>query len=26
MCSGRVDPAFIVRALNRGADGVLVGG
>ena len=26
MCSGRVDPAFIIRALNQGADGVLVGG
>lgn len=26
MCSGRVDPTFIVRALARGADGVLVAG
>lgn len=26
MCSGRVDPAFIVRAFEMGADGVLVGG
>ena len=26
MCSGRVDPAFIIKALNQGADGVLVGG
>lgn len=26
MCSGRVDPAFIVRAFSRGADGVFVGG
>ena len=26
MCSGRVDPAFIIRALNQGADAVLVGG
>ena len=26
MCSGRVDPAFIVRALSQGADAVLVGG
>jgi F420-non-reducing hydrogenase iron-sulfur subunit len=26
MCSGRVDPQFIVDALARGADGVLVGG
>ncbi len=26
MCSGRVDPQFIVEALARGADGVLIGG
>jgi len=26
MCSGRVDPAFILTALKRGADGVLVVG
>ena len=26
MCSGRVDPAFIIRAFEMGADGVLVGG
>ena len=26
MCSGRVDPQFILEALARGADGVLVGG
>ena len=26
MCSGRVDPLFIVRALKEGADGVLVSG
>ncbi|MBI2917742.1 MAG: hydrogenase iron-sulfur subunit [Chloroflexi bacterium] len=26
MCSGRVDPAFILRAFSKGADGVLVGG
>ena len=26
MCSGRVDPQFIVDALARGADGVLIGG
>jgi len=26
MCSGRVDPAFMIRALSQGADGVLVGG
>jgi len=24
MCSGRVDPAFIVKALKDGADGVLI--
>ncbi len=26
MCSGRVDPQFILEALVRGADGVLIGG
>ncbi|MCW3985438.1 MAG: hydrogenase iron-sulfur subunit [Candidatus Bathyarchaeota archaeon] len=26
MCSGRVDPAFILEAFNDGADGVLVAG
>jgi F420-non-reducing hydrogenase iron-sulfur subunit len=26
MCSGRVDPQFIVEALAKGADGVLIGG
>lgn len=26
MCSGRVDPQFIMEALARGADGVLIGG
>ncbi len=26
MCSGRVDPAFVLRALARGADGVLIAG
>ncbi|MGD8566307.1 MAG: hydrogenase iron-sulfur subunit, partial [Candidatus Bathyarchaeota archaeon] len=26
MCSGRVDPVFILEALKRGADGVLVAG
>lgn len=26
MCSGRVDPAFVLRALQDGADGVLVAG
>lgn len=26
MCSGRIDPQFILEALARGADGVLVGG
>jgi len=26
MCSGRVDPQFIVDALSKGADGVLIGG
>jgi F420-non-reducing hydrogenase iron-sulfur subunit len=26
MCSGRVDPLFIVSALKEGADGVLVAG
>jgi F420-non-reducing hydrogenase iron-sulfur subunit len=26
MCSGRVDPAFILRAFSKGMDGVFVGG
>jgi len=26
MCSGRVDPQFILAAFRRGADGVLIGG
>ncbi len=26
MCSGRVDPQFILQAFARGADGVLIGG
>ena len=26
MCSGRVDPSFVVKALNDGADGVLIAG
>ena len=26
MCSGRVDPTFIMKAFNEGADGVLVAG
>ena len=26
MCSGRVDPEFIIRALKEGCDGVLVSG
>ena len=26
MCSGRVDPLFIVQALKEGADGILVAG
>jgi len=26
MCSGRVDPAFVLKALARGADGVMVAG
>jgi Fe-S oxidoreductase/coenzyme F420-reducing hydrogenase delta subunit len=26
MCTGRVDPAFIIRAFEMGADGILVGG
>ena len=26
MCSGRVDPQFVVAALTRGADAVLIGG
>ena len=26
MCSGRVDPEFIIEAFKKGADGVLIGG
>jgi len=26
MCSGRVDPAFVIKALADGADGVLIAG
>jgi F420-non-reducing hydrogenase iron-sulfur subunit len=26
MCSGRVDPQFVLEALAKGADGVLIGG
>jgi len=26
MCSGRIDPTFVLKALNDGADGVLIGG
>ena len=26
MCSGRVDPAFVIQAFKDGWDGVLVGG
>lgn len=26
MCSGRVDPQFVLQALAQGADGVLIGG
>ncbi|TFF97488.1 MAG: hydrogenase iron-sulfur subunit, partial [Promethearchaeota archaeon] len=26
MCSGRVDPSFILKAINDGADGVLITG
>lgn len=26
MCSGRVDPLFIIKALKEGSDGVLVAG
>ena len=26
MCSGRVDPTFILKAFTRGADGVFIGG
>ncbi|MFQ6083227.1 MAG: hydrogenase iron-sulfur subunit [Candidatus Aminicenantia bacterium] len=26
MCSGRVDPSFVLRAFSRGADGVLIFG
>src|SRR5512132_2606744 len=26
MCSGRVDPAFVLRAFSKGVDGVFIGG
>jgi len=26
MCTGRINPGFILKALQKGADGVLVGG
>ena len=26
MCSGRVDPPFLIAALQKGADGVMIGG
>jgi F420-non-reducing hydrogenase iron-sulfur subunit len=26
MCSGRLDPAFIIKAFRKGADGVFIGG
>ena len=26
MCTGRVDPAFVLRAFSNGADGVFIGG
>ena len=26
MCSGRVDPAFVIKAFSEGADGVFVSG
>jgi F420-non-reducing hydrogenase iron-sulfur subunit len=26
MCSGRVDPTFVIKALSEGADGVLIAG
>ncbi len=26
MCTGRVDPQFVLKAFQKGADGVLVGG
>ncbi|MEW6687269.1 MAG: hydrogenase iron-sulfur subunit [Candidatus Edwardsbacteria bacterium] len=26
MCSGRVDPTFVLKALTDGADGILIGG
>ena len=26
MCTGRIDPAFILRAFFRGADGIFIGG
>lgn len=26
MCSGRVDPSFVIKAFKKGADGVFIGG
>ena len=26
MCSGRLDPSFIIRAFKKGADGIFIGG
>ncbi len=26
MCTGRIDPAFVLRALAEGADGIFTGG
>jgi F420-non-reducing hydrogenase iron-sulfur subunit len=26
MCSGRVDPSFILKAFKKGADGIFIGG
>ena len=26
MCTGRLDPAFVLRAFSKGADGILIGG
>ena len=26
MCSGRIDPTFVIKALAEGADGVLIAG
>jgi F420-non-reducing hydrogenase iron-sulfur subunit len=26
MCSGRIDPEFVIEAFTQGADGVLIGG